>query len=106
LEFTTTIQAVDPSEMQLISEIFIPNFHYGFFKESLRIDISDGSYFYNSQKQTLYYKYDPRYMGMIVGDEILHTLRVHVPELVVTSWGSWEILGCLFAVFLGLYFAF
>jgi hypothetical protein len=110
LEFSTKFQAIDPSDMHLISEIFIPNFHYGVFKESLQIYISDGSYFYCSEKQTLFFKYDPRWMGHIEGDKIIHRLRVHVPELVPSRFESvqWDVVSLVvvsIAVFLGLYFA-
>ncbi|KAL3896641.1 MAG: hypothetical protein SGCHY_003938 [Lobulomycetales sp.] len=105
LEFATRFTSVDPPDMSLISEIFVPNFHYGDFikrsgKGALQITVSDGSFLLDHEKQTLYWKYDPEYMKQVVnGDRVLHTLVVRVPELQPKQrhW-RWEILLALFAV--------
>ena len=65
-EFTTDSRRaathdVNGIEWGLITEIFIPNYHYEDFK--VVIEVSDGIYRYDKGRQTIYWRYDPQYKG-------------------------------------------
>lgn len=91
-----------------ITEIFIPNYHYGSL-DGVKIEVSDGEWMYDREKQTLYWKYDAAYRpagmggslynllgsssasssnavanskssGYAKGGRILHTITITVPE--------------------------
>ncbi|KAJ3414951.1 hypothetical protein HDV05_005782 [Chytridiales sp. JEL 0842] len=46
----------------LISEFFIPSFHYK-RDEGINIEVSDGEWKYLEERQTLYWRYDPTYIN-------------------------------------------
>lgn len=94
--------------MSMITEIFLPNFHYGEYMddEHVRIEVSDGSFMMDWEKQTLYWKYDPEYMGFIVDDCVLHSLRVYVPELKRKSSIRWDIIAAVCVGLLAMFMVF
>lgn len=47
----------------LMTEIFVPNFHYKFPDVSLNVEVSDGEWMYSQERQTLYWARDPMYRG-------------------------------------------
>lgn len=93
LEFATIFTPNVPenaSELSFVSEIFVPSYHYGIYKDELSIYVSDGSYMYDFEKQTLYWNYDPSYMGNVRNNKIIHELKLQVPRLNSKIKFRWE----------------
>ncbi|KAI9101783.1 glycoside hydrolase superfamily [Phlyctochytrium arcticum] len=59
LDFVSHVNA-SIMEIPRTTEIFVPLYHYGAMKE-LDVQVSDGVWSYNPQRQTLYWRYDPDY---------------------------------------------
>jgi hypothetical protein len=69
------IRPDSPYSPRYCSEIFIPNFHYGDV-DYLHVQVSDGEWKYDRERQTLYWWYDPVYIGSMVGTTSRRTQEV------------------------------
>ncbi|KAJ3228380.1 hypothetical protein HK099_002885 [Clydaea vesicula] len=89
LEFATKVDSdFDRHPKTYISEIFIPNYHYGGVK-GVQILVSDGEFCYDREKQTLYWNYDPNYMGIVKNNSVIHSMKIYVPELEKKDVWGW-----------------
>ncbi|KAI8830916.1 glycoside hydrolase superfamily [Chytriomyces cf. hyalinus JEL632] len=93
LEFTSVYNPVLPSMEQLVSakteaqmpfitELFVPNFHYKFHNMNLVVDVSDGDWKYDEEKQSLYWMHDPLFTNSanaVPGDTVVHKLTLRTP---------------------------
>ncbi|KAJ3264783.1 hypothetical protein HDU77_007632 [Chytriomyces hyalinus] len=93
LEFTSVYNPVLPSmeqlvtaktetQMPFITELFIPNFHYKFHNMNLVVDVSDGEWKYDEEKQSLYWMHDPLFTNSanaVPGDTVVHKLTLRTP---------------------------
>ncbi|KAJ3038777.1 hypothetical protein HDV00_000353 [Rhizophlyctis rosea] len=82
-----------------ITEIFVPNFHYGNLSK-LDVVVSDGEWKYNKTRQTLYWRIDPSYRGVGAaggrGGMVKHTIRIRPPgvaEQESTALGTYNPFG-------------
>ncbi|KAJ3082647.1 hypothetical protein HDU99_002037, partial [Rhizoclosmatium hyalinum] len=92
LEFKTRYDSASPSIAQLwetkgpqieyTTEVFIPNFHFKAEGVTVRVEVSDGEWKYDQEKQTLLWHYDPSYKGTGSGSIVTHRLVVSVPGVV------------------------
>ncbi|KAJ3193375.1 hypothetical protein HK101_004929, partial [Irineochytrium annulatum] len=83
----------DASPVARVTEIFIPNFHFG-VEANIEVVCSDGEWKYDKKRQTLYWVYDPTYDADVVhatGDGVIvktggskyvrHKMMISVPRL-------------------------
>ncbi|KAJ3122641.1 hypothetical protein HK100_011896 [Physocladia obscura] len=94
LEFTTKTTValddkqegtIDSPSLRYITEIFIPNFHFKFENIEIEVQVSDGEWLYDQERQTLYWHHDPSFRNNNSSDaasdaNVLHKIIVKAPD--------------------------
>ncbi|KAJ3330168.1 hypothetical protein HDU76_006286 [Blyttiomyces sp. JEL0837] len=75
-----------PIPESIITEIFVPNFHFKIPGVPLHVEVSDGEWKYDQEKQTLFWVHDPSFVSGPGTEVSKHRIRMCSRKPVQQTW--------------------